>query len=121
MATTTDTKVTTEYLLGLLAEAKTDEAAVAHAEGLVAGQFHRYSVNNLLLAAAQMPTMTQIAGYKKWLEVGRQVRKGEKALRIVAPIVRKDKTTGKDEVVGFRQVCVFDLSQTEPVEATLAA
>lgn len=83
-------------------------------------KFHRYSVNNLLLIYFQMPEATHVAGYKKWQELGRQVRKGEAGLAILAPItkaIRDD--AGEIErytVVGFRTAYVWDVSQTEGEE-----
>lgn len=41
--------------------------------------FRRDRFNNLLLIAAQCPHATRVAGYRKWQEAGRQVRKGERA------------------------------------------
>lgn len=55
---------------------------------------HGYSANNTLLLWAQtqerdMP-LTHVAGFKAWLRLGRCVRKGEKGLRVFAPIpIRK--------------------------------
>lgn len=82
---------------------------------------YRYSWNNCLLIASQLPTATVVMGYRKWQAQGRQVRKGEKSLKILAPCFRKvettDKSTGetKEEsrLVYFRAVPVFDISQTE--------
>lgn len=90
----------------------------------VASTFHRYSLNNIMLILLQRPDATQVAGYKTWQELGRQVGKGETALRIFAPIMRKqvtddvtgdvtDDVTGERRLVGFKAVPVFDLSQTE--------
>jgi hypothetical protein len=45
--------------------------------------FRAYSVNNLLLIAAQCPHATRVAGYRKWQELSRQVRKGERAIKIL--------------------------------------
>jgi antirestriction protein ArdC len=82
----------------------------------VRSRFHRYSMGNTLLIASQRPGATQVAGYKSWQKLGRQVRKGEKAIRILAPIVvkKRDEETGEERraVVGFRGTCVFDVSQT---------
>lgn len=85
--------------------------------------FHDYSLNNQLLIACQRPDATRVAGYRKWQEMGRQVRKGEKAIEILAPCTKKrkvqvDSPDGPIEeekrfVVGFRPVSVFDISQTE--------
>ena len=47
-----------------------------------AGKFHRYSLNNLLLILAQRENATQVAGYRTWQKLGRQVRKGERGIRI---------------------------------------
>lgn len=86
----------------------------------VAGKFHHYSFGNCMLIAWQCPSATRVAGYRKWQELGRQVRKGEKGIRIFAPIIRKTTTT--DEATGetvelrslatFRLVSVFDIAQT---------
>lgn len=82
-----------------------------------ASKFHTYSFNNTMLILAQRPTATMVAGYGKWQEMGRQVRKGEKSIGIFAPMMRKrtDETTGEEKrfVSGFRVVSVFDVSQTE--------
>src|SRR5919199_5568600 len=51
----------------------------------VAARFHRYSSNNVLLIAAQRPDATRVAGYRSWQRLGRQVRKGERGLAILAP------------------------------------
>src|SRR6476620_10270319 len=89
--------------------------------------FHNYSFNNMILIRAQRPDATAVASYKTWQAKGRQVRKDETALRVLAPILRRtpvldDKgrpTLGEDgkprqrqQVCGFRPVPVFDLSQT---------
>ena len=73
----------------------------------------RYSFRNLWLLFIQKPDAAMVAGYKKWQEVGRQVKKGEKSLAILAPLTKKDRETGEVEVFGFRSASVFDLSQTE--------
>ena len=73
----------------------------------------RYSFRNLWLLFIQKPDAAMVAGYRKWQEVGRQVKKGEKSLAILAPLTKKDKETGEVEVFGFRSASVFDISQTE--------
>ena len=47
--------------------------------------FHCYSLTNQLLIAMQRPTAVRVAGFRKWLQLGYCVRKGEKAIRIWAP------------------------------------
>ena len=46
--------------------------------------FHRYSLTNQLLIAMQRPTASRVAGFRKWLQLGYCVSKGEKAIRIWA-------------------------------------
>src|SRR5688572_20198408 len=49
--------------------------------------FHRYSHGNVLLILSQRPDATQVAGYGTWKKLGRQVRKGAKAISIWCPII----------------------------------
>lgn len=80
-------------------------------------RFHHYSFNNALLIYMQHPNATLVAGYKHWQELGRQVRKGETSIAILAPIVRRTEAEAEGErvqqVVGFRSARVFDVSQTD--------
>src|SRR5690625_4915918 len=77
-------------------------------------QFHSYSFFNSLLILSQLPTATLVSGYRKWKEMGRQVRKGERGIRILAPMLRKDPDDEERKVLtGFREVSVFDVSQTD--------
>lgn len=76
-------------------------------------------------------TYHELAGYQTWKKLSRQVRKGEKAIKILAPIIRevdeikKDKhgnpilTVKEERLIGYRTVSVFDISQTdgEPLPA----
>ena len=87
----------------------------------IAAKFHHYSANNCLLILMQRSDATRVAGYRKWQQLGRQVRKGEKGIKILAPISRKvaeDEETGKAvrALVGFKTATVFDISQTEGEE-----
>jgi hypothetical protein len=78
--------------------------------------FHSYSFGNCMLIALQCPQATQVAGFRKWQELGRQVRKGERSIRIMAPmsVKRENAETGETERVPFfRAVPVFDLGQTD--------
>jgi len=86
----------------------------------VMSKFWKYSYHNQLLIARQMPDATRIAGFRKWREMGRRVKKGSKAIKILAPSIRKimeiDETgtlVEKDETVDFFPVSVFDVSQTK--------
>ena len=83
--------------------------------------FHDYSFNNLVLANIELWTRTGkgielLAPYKKWADVNRHVKKGEKALRIIAPIQKKigeDDEGNPEYVTWFKSVPVFDVSQTD--------
>lgn len=77
---------------------------------------YNYSWNNCMLIALQCPGASVVMGYRSWQALGRQVRKGEKGIRILAPCFRKvEAEDGSEEkkLVFFRTVSVFDKSQTE--------
>lgn len=87
-------------------------------------RFRNYSFNNTVLIFCQMPTATLVAGYGAWRDkFKRQVKRGEKAIKILAPCPHKkvreveneDGTTEEREIrwTSFRAVNVFDVSQTE--------
>lgn len=104
------------------------------------GRFHNYSLNNTLLIHMQKPDASLVASYLSWQRnFGRQVNKGERAIRILAPTPYKKtiKTERLDPVTGrpllnpdgslatdlkevlmpaFKLVNVFDVSQTEGKE-----
>jgi len=99
-------------------------------------RFHRYSVNNTMLIYMQRPDATHVAGFNKWRDqFGRNVLKGEKGIRIIAPTPYKKKVEeiktdpetnapvldadGKAiieekeiRIPMFNVVSVFDVSQT---------
>ena len=116
----------TEQIRGLIAQA-TDTLAAELEAGksgqlqaylTAIGKFHRYSVKNAILIWLQHPTATRVAGYHTWQQLGRQVRRGEKSISIMAPIVRRLPTEDESEedgekVVAFRPARVFDASQTD--------
>jgi antirestriction protein ArdC len=91
-----------------------------------ASRFYKYSWGNQLLIATQCPSATQVAGFNTWRSMGRFVQKGQKAIYIMAPIVRRIRETGEEQgensdnttnqrksIAGFRAATVFDVSQTE--------
>jgi hypothetical protein len=100
-------------------------------------QFHKYSTRNTLLIHMQKPGATHVAGFKSWpTKFKRRVKKGEKAIKILAPVPFK-KTEEKEaldpdtkqpildengapvieyreiQLARFRVVSVFDVSQTD--------
>jgi hypothetical protein len=89
----------------------------------------RYSFGNQLLIAMQRPDATYVAGFRAFLELNRCVRKGERAIRIFAPMSVRDRDERAAEGTAgakgdeprrmvFRAVPVFDLSQTESLPGT---
>lgn len=103
-------------------------------------RFHSYSFNNTLLIAMQKPDASLVAGYGTWKQANRYIKKGEKAIKIIAPcpykkevekpVLDKDGKAiigpdGKEltekaeqQYLSFAVVNVFDISQTEgePIE-----
>lgn len=87
--------------------------------------FHTYSFHNQLMIAMQCPEATRVAGFRKWLELGYVVGKGEKAIRIWAPCPPSRKAIAHWRAEGskpdeeprifFRLVPVFDASQIHPL------
>jgi hypothetical protein len=73
-------------------------------------------LNNLLLLIQmdyrQMGEPTLVGGFKQWGQFKRHVKAGEKALRIMAPMIYQKKTE-EETIRGFKAVAVFDLCQTE--------
>ncbi len=91
------------------------------------GRFHNYSFGNILEIARQRPDATRVAGLYAWNQLGRRVMKGEKGIRILAPLIgvrrKRDEAADRDIIrqnepvpLGFRDVYVFDVSQTEGKE-----
>jgi hypothetical protein len=82
----------------------------------VVSRFHSYSPTNIWLILMANPNATHVAGYNKWKELKRQVRRGEKGIPILAPMIFRedpDDPDSKKVLRGFRVVYVFDISQTD--------
>lgn len=81
-------------------------------------KFHAYSWHNTMMIFFQRKDATHVAGFNRWKDLGRFVKKGEKGIAIFAPMMyaKKDQSTGEKtgEVLrGFRVVHVFDIAQTD--------
>ena len=76
---------------------------------VVFGRFHLYSFRNVLLISLQMPAATFVAGCRKWPQLGRHVKQGEKGIAILAPIVYK--RTSND--------AVYDMGETNKEQRVL--
>ena len=104
-------------------EAGKSEALTAYLSAMA--RFHNYSFGNVLAIARQKPNATRVAGIRAWNELGRFVKKGEKGIQILAPMIghrrnrKQDAATEETEakpqtmLIGFRAVYVFDVGQTE--------
>ena len=91
-------------------------------------KFHNYSPRNIQLILMQNPEASHVASFKKWKdEFERSVNKGEKALRIFAPMTLKrrdpktnepllDENGNEQTFTSFKLVPVFDVSQTDGKE-----
>lgn len=80
--------------------------------------FHSYSFTNCMLIYQQKPDAELVAGFQSWKKLGRYVKRGEKAIRILAPLKQKLQQKEDDEEVkycirGWKWVSVFDISQTD--------
>lgn len=103
----------------------------------VMSKFHDYSTNNTILIALQRPDATRVAGFTTWKnEFQRSVKKGEKGIKILAPMFFKKEHQEKDVtdsethssenheqeeneeqiITRFKVVNVFDICQTEGKE-----
>ena len=106
-------------------EAGHSDALTAYLDAM--SRFHNYSFGNILEIARQKPNATRVAGLYAWNQLGRKVKRGEKGIRILAPIIgikrKPDEEAEKDvtkqntrALVGFRNAYVFDVEQTEGAE-----
>jgi hypothetical protein len=137
---------TTQELVTASIESLVRALEAGHSEALSSylkamAHFHTYSLNNILLIAAQKPSATRVAGIRTWNELGRRVKRGEKGILIFAPLIgykrrhsasepqvsgrrkrgKADESTQagiqtERTLLGFRGVYVFDVAQTEGEE-----
>ncbi|MBR3741303.1 MAG: DUF4316 domain-containing protein [Clostridia bacterium] len=100
-------------------------------------RFHNYSLNNIILIFTQKPDATMVAGFSKWKDqFGRHVNRGEKGIKIIAPVlynkkVEREKRDPLSQMImvddsgnpimeeitirvpRFKVTSVFDVSQTD--------
>lgn len=100
-------------------------------------KFHDYSIGNVILIGIQKPDAVRVAGFNTWRDMGRWVRKGERGIAILAPVMpprpecsecgakipkgsrycpKCGAEVGMEEIEMpryFKVVYVFDVSQTE--------
>jgi N-terminal domain of anti-restriction factor ArdC len=88
----TNSEIAASALATLAAALEAGNSAALTAYLNVTAHFHKYSWTNCLLISMQRPDATYVAGFRAWLGFSRHVRKGEKGIAILAPIIRKRKT-----------------------------
>jgi antirestriction protein ArdC len=96
----------------------------------MAARLHSYSWRNCLLIIQQKPDATHVAGYRTWQSLGRQVRRGERGIAVLAPVTYRRDDREADEagetqhpsdvdkaslrqLRGWKIEHVFDVSQTD--------
>src|ERR1700722_10049213 len=92
-----------------------EQLEAGHSDALTAylnamSRFHNYSFGNILEIARQKHDATRVAGLWSWNQLGRKVKKGEKGIRILAPIVgirrKTDEEADKDPAYTNKPVLV---------------
>src|SRR5215218_5239024 len=126
-----------ERLAAVLATLERGVEAMLTSDGFAAylramARFPGYSARNVALIHAQRPDATRVLGYRAWQALGRQVRRGERGIRLLAPYRRTiGDTKGEGDeagderatvITGFGVATVFDIAQTdgEPLPAPTA-
>ncbi len=98
-------------------------------------KFYNYSFSNTVLIWCQFPEAERVAGFRRWNEFGYRIKKGSKAIRILAPrhykyiiengkkitfknMTKEQKSSEEEQIKGiyFVPVSVFDISQTEKTD-----
>ena len=112
-----------KHLIEQLEQGKS-EALTAYLTAMA--RFHNYSFGNILSIAHHRPDATHVAGIRTWNEFGRFVKKGQKGIPILAPMIGTKRQRDEQPVeqsdkprpllIGFRIVYVFDIAQTDGKE-----
>ena len=84
--------------------------------------FYNYSIRNNILIYKQDKTATMVASFKRWKELGYNIKKGAKAIQILVPLISKKIVDGKEEqhVYGYRYANVFDIKNTIATDKAVA-
>src|SRR3984885_15067448 len=98
-------KQTAKEVIAANVQSLIEQLEQGHSEALTAyltamGRFHTYSFGNILEIARQKPDATRVAGLYAWNQLGRKVKKGERGIRILAPMIgirrKRDEEAEKD-------------------------
>jgi len=83
-----------------------------------AAGFHSFSLSNVLLILSQRPDASRVAGFRQWQARGRQVRKGERSIKIFGYATKRteDESGEEERRAYFPILSVFDVSQTDSID-----
>ena len=121
--------LTAKEVIAANVKALIEQLEAGHSGALTAylnamSRFHNYSLGNILEIARQRPEATRVAGLYAWNQLGRKVKRGERGIRILAPIIgvrrKRDDQAEQDitkqntrALLGFRNAaCPHWLSHT---------
>ena len=116
---TEQVKQVTDQALGQLITALEQGRSATLTRYLAAmARFHRYSFHNVMLIYTQKDDASHVAGFHSWRKLGRFVKKGEKGILILAPMIfkRDAEPSANDEektILRFKAAYVFDITQTD--------
>ena len=123
---------TNEAVSYLVAALESGESEVLTQYLSAMARFHHYSFGNIMLIARQKPQATNVAGIRTWNSLGRFVKRGEKGILILAPMVgyrqprpeevatdiatdnAADERSPEPQLIGFRAVLNLTTSGTVP-------
>jgi antirestriction protein ArdC len=115
-------------LTRLMTALEEGQSAVLKQYLAVMARFRRYSSANVLLIYSQRPEASHVGGYHFWLKLSRHVRKGEKGIAILAPMVGRKRSSDEEQpaedertrVFGFKSCHVWDRLSRDSRESALA-
>ncbi len=80
-----------------------------------AARFRHFSFNNVLLVRLQSPDASYVASYDIWATLGRQVRRGETGIAVIAADLIHGNHATTTRIMQPRTATVFDISQVDPI------
>ena len=102
-----------------------ERAALTERIGVVTIEGRSLSIHNQCMLALQSPAASVVGGFQQWRRSGRMVQKGQHGACIWIPLGIPKRAEGETESetadpIGFTLATVFDVTQTEPMEAKAA-
>jgi len=106
------TKEAVDFLVAAL-ESGQSEVLTAYLGAMA--KFHSYSFGNIMLIARQKPDATHVAGVRSWNSLGRFVKRGEKGIFILAPMVGKKRNPKGDSAITSENADAKEVATVSPV------